>query len=75
MIFQDANGEWLRPTMIGGSAGLNSAMFFACPLCGAVVLDMHHDAGNRIRHDEWHRPLLDAGSRCSDSAPGQDVAS
>ena len=57
MIFKDEHDEWKPPTMTGGSAGLNSAMFFPCPLCGAVVLDMHHDVGNRIRHDEWHKTL------------------
>ena len=53
-IFHDDRGEWKYPLMTGGSAGVNNAMFFACPLCGAAVLDMYHDAGNRIRHHEWH---------------------
>ena len=56
-IFQDDDGEWLPPTMHGGSAGLNSAMFFVCPKCGAVVLDMHFQTTNRLLHAEWHQEI------------------
>lgn len=45
----------IAPVVYGHSAGLNSAMFFACPECGACVVDMEFTEVNRRRHDEWHR--------------------
>lgn len=56
-LFLTDTDDALHPTVTGGSAGLNSVMFFSCPECGACVVDMYFDATNRNRHNEWHEKL------------------
>jgi hypothetical protein len=46
--------DTLAPTVSGSSAGMNSAMFFTCPACGACVVDTHYETTNRHLHDQWH---------------------
>jgi hypothetical protein len=53
-LFFDDAGDGIQPTVMGASAGLNSAMFFTCPLCGACVVDMHFNTANRVLHEQWH---------------------
>lgn len=52
LFFKD--NQWTRPLVSGFSAGLNSAMWFACPKCGASIIDMTNDTTNRVRHQKWH---------------------
>ncbi len=52
--------EWFgSPTYSGGSAGANSAFHFACPECGAAVIDMQFSVLNRTTHWMWHHPVRD----------------
>jgi len=49
----DTNLEWGIGTG-GGTAGINSVRFYACPLCGACVMDYEHNAYNRLAHEASH---------------------
>jgi len=49
--------DTVQPTVDGGSAGMNSALFFTCPECAACVVEMHYDDTNRRRHENWHEVL------------------
>lgn len=40
----------------GGSAGINSAVFYACTECGACVVEMYGDEA-RLAHTAWHGDL------------------
>jgi len=47
--------EWFgSPTYSGCTAALSSAMHFACPTCGADVVDVQLKMTNRRRHKAWH---------------------
>ena len=46
--------DTVQPTVMGGSAGLNSAMFFTCPACASCVVEMGLQTLNRLAHEEWH---------------------
>lgn len=37
------------------SAGMNSLVFFACPLCGACVVEHDRKDNNRRAHVNWHK--------------------
>lgn len=50
----------------GASAGLNSAMFHTCMICGAAITERRYDPPiNRRRHLRWHQQTESAlsGSR------------
>lgn len=39
----------------GGSAGVNSALWFTCMVCGATVTEREYGPPvNRRRHMDWH---------------------
>lgn len=43
-----------HPQCKGWSAGINSAEFFTCSLCGACVIEMHGTDTQRYVHRIWH---------------------
>ncbi|HKZ20330.1 MAG TPA: hypothetical protein VJQ57_09485 [Acidimicrobiia bacterium] len=44
-----------QPVADGAAASVNFAMFFACPQCGACVVDIEFSQANRTKHHDWHR--------------------
>jgi hypothetical protein len=39
---------------LGGSAGINSAEFYTCSLCGACIIEMRSGVSARGLHNAWH---------------------
>lgn len=39
---------------------MNSAYFFACPACGACVIDVEFSDLQRRRHEAWHAANIDS---------------
>lgn len=54
--------RWLAPGdfgigVRGGSAGLNSAIFYTCPICAACIVELDAVSARRQGHIDWHQAL------------------
>jgi len=47
----------------GAAAGVNSAVWVTCLVCGACVLDLKHEIVHRRTHAEWHLAAEDSSWR------------